>query len=367
MDRNYQGGMIRGEYELVVKNKGTQVASFDDAIAQIKEYHSEGYTDAMIPPIVIGKPRTVTGETSYINAIFRADRQEPITATLLGMKDFHRRACEAVRNSRFVGRLQLDGRSHWPDDGFDDRLSQRLPEKRESRRWSSIGHTSTISCTCSTRTPRISRSSSSAKASKPSTSACSLADAVRCRWNRPSIARLSPAMERRKVSATTTISSSSRRCATSNWAPPLERAGREAKHDLIIINWPGPDMIGHLIMNHFESCIETLNSIEAVLNKVVPVLRAAGYCIVVTSDHGNVEHYGPDHGNNPVLTTVIPPAGRDSFKSRYRQEARLFDIAATVLWLLGYDPMIRSKMPPIPKVVQDSPARLVGVPLVSEK
>jgi bisphosphoglycerate-independent phosphoglycerate mutase (AlkP superfamily) len=145
----------------------------------------------------------------------------------------------------------------------------------------------------------------------------------------------------------------------------LEKAGREAKYDFILVNWPGPDMIGHLITNRFESCIETVNSIESVLNKVVPVLREAGYFVIITSDHGNVENYGPDHGNNPVLTTVVPPAGRDdAVASRYDGEARLFDIAATALYLLGEDENVRAKMPPIPEVVQQSPDRLVGVPLV---
>jgi 2,3-bisphosphoglycerate-independent phosphoglycerate mutase len=145
----------------------------------------------------------------------------------------------------------------------------------------------------------------------------------------------------------------------------LEEAGRAAKYDFILVNWPGPDMIGHLITNRFESCVETVNSIEAVLNKVVPVLREAGYFVIITSDHGNVENYGPDHGNNPVLTTVVPPAGRDdAIVSRYDGEARLFDVAATALSLMGEDETVRSKMPPIPDAVQQSPDRVVGVPLV---
>jgi 2,3-bisphosphoglycerate-independent phosphoglycerate mutase len=145
----------------------------------------------------------------------------------------------------------------------------------------------------------------------------------------------------------------------------LEASGREAKYDFILVNWPGPDMIGHLITSRFESVVETINSIESVLNKVVPVLRQAGYFVVITSDHGNAENYGPDHGNNPVLTTVVPPAGReDAIASRFDQPARLFDVAATALSLMGHDETIRSKMPPIPQNVQDSPDRLVGVPLV---
>jgi len=363
MDRNYQGGMIRGEYELIVKNKGRRVANFDEAYACVKQCHDEGYTDAMMPPIVVGDPRPVTKDCSYINAIFRADRQEPITATLLGLKEF------ITERAKPFGTLDS-----WDDfDWLEDLAGMTMVTMIDYHSsFSTKGvHTLVVD------RPHEHNILHLLNENVEGFSFLFLGESVKAKhvglFSRGRRSMPLEPSEHREI-----IPSYGKREGVANdndfykfpsmrhleLGAVLERAGREAKHDLIIINWPGPDMIGHLIMNHFESCLETLDSVEAVLNKVVPVLRDAGYCIALTSDHGNVEHYGSDHGNNPVLTTLIPPAGRDGFASQYGGEARLFDVAATVLSLLGYDKLIRSKMPPIPETIVQSPSRLVGVPLV---
>jgi 2,3-bisphosphoglycerate-independent phosphoglycerate mutase len=364
MDRNYQGAMIRGEYELIVKNRGKQVADFDAAYAQVRQYHDEGYTDPMVPPIVIGQPRPVDGNTSYINAIFRADRQEPITAALLGKKDF------IVQRAEPFGTIES-----WEDFAWMEDLSGLTMV-------SMIGYHASFSeagvhAVVEDR-PHDHNVLFLLNEYVPDFKFLFLGESVKAKHiglfsrGRRSLP-LKPAEDREIIPSY----GKKEDVANDNelykfpsmrhleLGAALERAGREAKHDFVLINWPGPDMIGHLITNHFESCVETVNSIEAVLNKVVPVLREAGYFVIITSDHGNVENYGPDHGNNPVLTTVIPPAGReDAIVSRYDAEARLFDVAATALYLMGEDETVRSKMPPIPDVVQQSPDRLVGVPLV---
>ena len=365
MDRNYQGGMIRGEYELVVKNAGQPVADFDAAVALIEQLHQQGKTDAMIPPIVIGKPRPLSGGGGLVNAIFRADRQEPITAALLGMKEFI-----AERAGPFGTLDSWDGFG-WMVEIADLAMVSMVDYHAA---FTEAGARAIV-----LDRPHDHNVLFLLNQYVPGFSFLFLGESVKAKHvglfsrGRRSLP-LAPA-EHRQI-----IPSYGKKEGVGNdndfyKYPPmrhlelgaaLEAAGREAKHDLIVINWPGPDMIGHLIMNHFASCVETLNSIEAVLNKVVPVLRAAGYYVIVTADHGNVEHYGPDHGNNPVLTTVIPPLGKEAAsRPALRKEARLFDIAATVLALLGHDKTIRAQMPPIPRVVQDSPARLVGVPLVN--
>ena len=363
MDRNYQGAMIRGEYELVVKNKGKQVASFDEAVALVKQLHDEGFTDAMIPPIVVGRPRPLTKDSSYINAVFRADRQEPITAALLGLKEF------IAERARPYGTLDSWENFNW----FVDLAGLSMVTMIDYH--SSFTQAGVYAVVVDR--PHDHNILYLMNEYAKGFSLLFLGESVKAKHvglfsrGRRSV-QLQPS-EHREI-----VPSYGKKEGVGNdndfykfpsmrhleIGAALERAGREAKHNLIVVNWPGPDMIGHLIMNHFESCLETINSVEAVLNKVVPVLREAGYFVIITSDHGNAEHYGSDHGNNPVLTTIVPPAGRDAIKSQYDGEARLFDIAATVLSLLGYDELVRSKMTPIPKVVSQSPSRLVGVPLV---
>ena len=364
MDRNYQGAMIRGEYDMVVKNEGRQVADFDAAYELIKEMHDQGLTDPMIPPIVIGEPRKVDKNASYINAIFRADRQEPITAALLGLKDF------IIQRAEPYGTMDSWGDFEWMED-LDGMTMVTMVG------YHSLFAEHGVSAVVMDR-PHEHNLLYLMNEHVPGFKFLFLGESVKAKHiglfsrGRRSLP-LEPAEDRKIIPSY----GKNQGVANDNdlfkfpsmrhleLGAALESAGREAKHDFILVNWPGPDMIGHLITNRFESVVETINSIESVLNKVVPVLREAGYFVIITSDHGNAENYGPDHGNNPVLTTVVPPAGReDDIASRFDQPARLFDVAATALSLMGHDETIRSKMPPIPKNVQDSPDRLVGVPLI---
>ena len=136
-------------------------------------------------------------------------------------------------------------------------------------------------------------------------------------------------------------------------------------YDVIAVNFPGPDMIGHLIDEHFESCVDTLKSLDKALRAVIAAARTNGYTVLLTSDHGNVEHAGPDHGNNDVLTTVLLSDGSDlSVQAPPEDEARLFDVARTILEVLGMSPE-ELNCPEIPAALQDSVKRLVGVSLVT--
>ena len=176
-------------------------------------------------------------------------------------------------------------------------------------------------------------------------------------------------------------------------AEELERHLRRGAYDLVAANFPGADMIGHLIDNHFNACLETLKSLETALQTVVPAARENGWLLVLTSDHGNVEHFGPDHGNNDVLTSVVLPTGKapdyvagsstrqldrngrtigprpqDDGSTLLAQappgySARLFDVSWTILEALGVD--IESlEPPPWPDGAEESPNRLIGQPLV---
>ena len=134
--------------------------------------------------------------------------------------------------------------------------------------------------------------------------------------------------------------------------------------DLLAANFPGADMIGHLVGNHFDACQQAVLSLDAVLRLVVPAAQANGWLLVVTSDHGNVEHYAPDHGNNDVLTTVMVPEGGGLVpQPPPADQARLFDIAWTILAAFGLS-VDYLNAPPIPSLIADDPHRLVGVPLV---
>jgi hypothetical protein len=140
---------------------------------------------------------------------------------------------------------------------------------------------------------------------------------------------------------------------------------QQSEFSLVAANFPGADMIGHLIENHFEACVETIRSLDAVLRKIVPAALENGWVLALTSDHGNVEHYGPDHGNNDVLTTLLLPEGCPLHPIPPPEHtARLYDLSWTALAILGLSAE-DLRPPPFPVGVEDDPRRLVGRSLLS--
>ncbi|MFN3722009.1 MAG: 2,3-bisphosphoglycerate-independent phosphoglycerate mutase [Paracoccaceae bacterium] len=114
-------------------------------------------------------------------------------------------------------------------------------------------------------------------------------------------------------------------------------AAIEARHDLIVVNFANPDMVGHTGV--LEAAIKACEAVDDGLGRAVAALKACGGAMIVTADHGNCEQMwdpvtnGPHtaHTLNPVPVIVMgAPAG-----SRLRDGGRLADLAPTVLQLMG--------------------------------
>ncbi|MDO9640684.1 MAG: 2,3-bisphosphoglycerate-independent phosphoglycerate mutase [Pseudotabrizicola sp.] len=114
-------------------------------------------------------------------------------------------------------------------------------------------------------------------------------------------------------------------------------AAIEAGHDLIVVNFANPDMVGHTGM--LEAAMRACEAVDDGLGRAVAALKARGGAMIVTADHGNCEQMwdpvtnGPHtaHTLNPVPVIVMgAPAG-----TRLRDGGRLADLAPTVLQLMG--------------------------------
>jgi len=363
MDRDYKGGMIRCEYEMVTRNEGRRVASPDEALALVARDHEEGLTDPMIEPIIIGEPETVGEGTVFFNAIFRADRQEPITAALLGDQEF------ITRQARQKKKLET-----WEDFTWLTPLSSL-------RMWCMVDYHERFTRrgvrACLHNTPHEHNILHRLCESVPEFRFLFLTEGVKEKHmglfsrGRRSLP-LEPA-ETQRIVATygreRGVNSDNdlykvpfmRHPEIARW---LAEALRSDEFQVIAANFPGADMLGHLIENHFDACLETLQSLERALPEVVATARRKGWLLVVTSDHGNVEHYGPDHGNNDVLTSVVIPEGAGLVPSAPPGcSARLYDVAWTVLTGLGVTPEDIGA-PAIPASAAADERRLVGRSLV---
>ena len=106
--------------------------------------------------------------------------------------------------------------------------------------------------------------------------------------------------------------------------------------DFAIVNFANPDMVGHTGV--FDAALRAMTATDAAVGTVVDATLAAGGCVLLTADHGNVEEMTfPDggvntqHSTNPVpVAFVSPDPGRWTI-----HDGELSDVAPTLLGLLG--------------------------------
>ena len=121
------------------------------------------------------------------------------------------------------------------------------------------------------------------------------------------------------------------------------------KHDVIILNFANPDMVGHT--GNEKAVIEAIEFVDGCVGKIVDAVLAKGGEVFLTADHGNAEKMCDDdggpytaHTNNPVPFIMI--GGRDYKKAEGRA---LCDIAPTLLHLMG----------------MEQPSEMTGTPIVT--
>ena len=112
---------------------------------------------------------------------------------------------------------------------------------------------------------------------------------------------------------------------------------RGGKHDLIVVNFANPDMVGHT--GDLAAAIRACEAVDEGLGRALAALQAAGGAMIVTADHGNAEQMidpetgGPHtaHTLNPVPVALVggPPG------VRLREGGGLADLAPTLLELMA--------------------------------
>ncbi len=135
-------------------------------------------------------------------------------------------------------------------------------------------------------------------------------------------------------------------------AERLAEAIRTGGYDFAIVNFANPDMVGHTGV--FEAALRAMKVTDEAVGVVVDAAIAAGGCVLLTADHGNVEEMTfPDgslntqHSTNPVpVAFITTEPGQWALR-----DGTLADIAPTLLELLG-----------VP-----APDRMTGRPLISRR
>jgi len=109
------------------------------------------------------------------------------------------------------------------------------------------------------------------------------------------------------------------------------------KHDLIIVNYANPDLVGH--SGVFDAVVKAVEVVDGCVGKIVKKAIAEDYAVILMADHGNADHMlydngepDPSHGFNPILLTLV--SDDPAIKSVKLKDGGMKDIAPTVLKLL---------------------------------
>ena len=122
------------------------------------------------------------------------------------------------------------------------------------------------------------------------------------------------------------------------------------KHDVIILNFANPDMVGHSGM--LEPTIKAVEATDECMGMVVEAVLSKGGVALITADHGNADLVLDDqerpftaHTTNPVPFIVTKEG------ASLREGGILADIAPTMLDLLGIE----------------QPEEMTGTSMIAEK
>jgi len=109
---------------------------------------------------------------------------------------------------------------------------------------------------------------------------------------------------------------------------------------LVVTNFANGDVIGHT--SNKAAKIACAQFVDRHLREVVEKANEAGYVVIITADHGNLEvlenadgSAHVSHTTNPVSCLIIDPAAAETVTPR---EGKLADIAPTVLSILRVTP-----------------------------
>ena len=114
----------------------------------------------------------------------------------------------------------------------------------------------------------------------------------------------------------------------------LEKEIRAGKHDVIILNYANPDMVGH--SGKLAPTVRAVEVVDECLGHIVEAIHDQGGMAVIIADHGNADMV-LDEENRPVTAHTLSPVPCIVTDQRVqlREGGILADVAPTLLQLLS--------------------------------
>jgi len=115
----------------------------------------------------------------------------------------------------------------------------------------------------------------------------------------------------------------------------LLREIKSGAHDLYVVNYANPDMVGHT--GDLDAAIAAVEAVDECLGRVVDEMTAQGGSMLVTADHGNCEMMiDPETGGPHTAHTLNEvPIWLIGHEGSLAQGGRLADVAPTLLAMLN--------------------------------
>lgn len=111
---------------------------------------------------------------------------------------------------------------------------------------------------------------------------------------------------------------------------------RSKKHDVIILNYANPDMVGHT--GKMDAAVKAVEAVDNCVGRVVEELKKCGGLAMITADHGNAEEMLESEGRKTVTSHSKSPVPfimcNSKIKLKSGSDFKLSDISPTILELM---------------------------------
>ena len=330
MDRyNANWDMVRKGWETHVLGEGRQFASAHEAIETLRA--ETGAIDQDLPPFVIAKDGkaigTIEDGDSVILFNFRGDRALEITKAFEAenLTEFDRKRRP---NVEYAGMMEYDGDLHVPAQylvsppSIDRTMAEYL---------------------CATGLKQFSISETQKFGH------------VTYFFNGNKTGKFNEELEEYVEIPSDIVPFEERpwmKCA--EIADRVIKEVESGKWDLIKLNFPNGDMVGHTGV--FEAVVCSMEAMDLQIGRIWDAIKKAGGVMVVTADHGNADdmyEHGKDgslklkkdgepksktsHSLNPVPCIVCDSAYNGEYSKELKTGLGISSIPATLMNLLGYD------------------------------
>ena len=126
------------------------------------------------------------------------------------------------------------------------------------------------------------------------------------------------------------------------------------KYDMIRLNYPNGDMVGHTGI--FQAVLVSMGALDIAVKRVREAVEKTGGILVISADHGNADDmYEHDkagniksndegkistktsHSLNPVPCIIFDPSSQGEYSQELKSDLGISSLAATCLELMGYE------------------------------